>query len=112
MVCKKNTNDLYWFGPRDALRPVGEMSYVLSCTEVLVVGVTSGRERERERERERGAPKSQGVSGECASDSAGALARSRRVICSCVFLMSSPLKSARTPLPGAPTVNEISSIVH
>jgi hypothetical protein len=52
MVCKKNTNDLYWFGPRDALRPVGEMSYVLSCTEVLVVGVTSGRERERERERE------------------------------------------------------------
>jgi hypothetical protein len=106
MVCKKNTNDLYWFGPRDALRPVGEMSYVLSCTEVLVVGVTSGRERER------GAPKSQGVSGECASDSTGALARSRRVICSCVFLMSSPLKSARTPLPGAPTVNEISSIVH
>jgi hypothetical protein len=44
MLCKKNTCDLYWFGPRNALRPVEE-SYVLSCTEVLVVGVTSGRER-------------------------------------------------------------------
>jgi hypothetical protein len=46
MVCKKNTNDLYWFGLRDALRLVGEMSSVLSCTEVLVVGVISGRERD------------------------------------------------------------------
>jgi hypothetical protein len=45
MVCKKNTDDLYWFGPRRALRPVGERSSVLSCTEVLVVGVTSGCER-------------------------------------------------------------------
>jgi hypothetical protein len=34
--------------------------------------------------REGGAPKSQAVSGECVRDSAGALARSRRVICSCV----------------------------
>jgi hypothetical protein len=24
MVCKKNTSDLYWFGPKNALRPVGE----------------------------------------------------------------------------------------
>jgi hypothetical protein len=47
MVCKKNTGDLYWFGPRNALRSVGEESSVLSCTEVLVVGVTSGRERGR-----------------------------------------------------------------
>jgi hypothetical protein len=46
MVCKKNTRDLYWFGPRNALCPVGESS-VLSCTEVLVVGVTSERERGR-----------------------------------------------------------------
>jgi hypothetical protein len=34
--------------------------------------------------REEGAPKSQGVSVECVRDSAGALAKSRRVICSCV----------------------------
>jgi hypothetical protein len=46
MVCKKNTSDLYWFGPKNALRLVGEGSLVLSCTEVLVVGVTSGSERE------------------------------------------------------------------
>jgi hypothetical protein len=47
MVCKKNTGNLYWFGPRNALRPVGERSYVLCCTEVLVVGVTSNCERWR-----------------------------------------------------------------
>jgi hypothetical protein len=47
MVCKKNTDDLYWFGPRNALRPVGEASSVLSCTEVLVAGITSGCERGR-----------------------------------------------------------------
>jgi hypothetical protein len=47
MVCKKNTGDLYWFGPRSALRLVREASSVLSCTEVLVVGVTSGYERGR-----------------------------------------------------------------
>jgi hypothetical protein len=41
-VCKKNTNDLYWFGLKDALRPMRERSLVLSCIEVLVVGVTSG----------------------------------------------------------------------
>jgi hypothetical protein len=46
MVCKKNTDDVYWFGSRSVLRQV-EMSSVLSCTEVLVVGVTSGCERER-----------------------------------------------------------------
>jgi hypothetical protein len=46
MVCKKNTNDLYWFEPRNALCPVGKVSFVLSRTEVLVVGVTSGWERE------------------------------------------------------------------
>jgi hypothetical protein len=47
MVCKKNTDDLYWFGSRNALRPVREESSVLSYAEVLVVGVTSGRERWR-----------------------------------------------------------------
>jgi hypothetical protein len=45
MVCKKNTGDLYWFGPKNILRPVGEERSVLSCTEVLVVGVTSENER-------------------------------------------------------------------
>jgi hypothetical protein len=58
MVCKKNTGDLYWFGLRSALRPVREESFVLSCTEVPVVGVIS------ECEREGGSPKSCGVSGE------------------------------------------------
>jgi hypothetical protein len=38
MVCQKNTDDLYWFGLRNALRLVGKESSVLSCTEVLVVG--------------------------------------------------------------------------
>jgi hypothetical protein len=47
MVCKKNTGNLYWFGPRNALRLVGEESSVLSCTEVLIVGVISRRERGR-----------------------------------------------------------------
>jgi hypothetical protein len=47
MVCKKDTDDLYWFGPRNALRLVGEERSVLSCTKVLIVGVTSGRERGR-----------------------------------------------------------------
>jgi hypothetical protein len=47
MVCKKNTDDLYWFGPRNTLRPVEEASSILSCTEVLVVGITSGCERGR-----------------------------------------------------------------
>jgi hypothetical protein len=46
MVCKKNTGDLYWFGPENALRPLGGRS-VLSCTEVLVVGVTSKSEKGR-----------------------------------------------------------------
>jgi hypothetical protein len=47
MVCKKNTGDLYWFEPRNALRQVGEESSVLSCIEVLIVGVTSEHERGR-----------------------------------------------------------------
>jgi hypothetical protein len=47
MVCKKNTRGLYWFGLKNALRLVGEESLVLSCTEGLVVGVTS-RSREGE----------------------------------------------------------------
>jgi hypothetical protein len=42
MVCKKNISDLYWFGLKNALRPVEEEGLVLSCTKVLVVGVTSG----------------------------------------------------------------------
>jgi hypothetical protein len=57
-MCKKNTGDLYWFGPKNALRSVGEVKVVLSCTKMLVVGVTK-------RVREGGAPKSQGVSGVC-----------------------------------------------
>jgi hypothetical protein len=47
MVCKKNTGDLYWFGPRSALRAVREESFVLSCTKVPVVGVTNECERGR-----------------------------------------------------------------
>jgi hypothetical protein len=47
IVCKMDTGDLYWFKPRNVLRPVRGESSVLSCTEMLVVGVTSGRERER-----------------------------------------------------------------
>jgi hypothetical protein len=47
MVCKKDTSDLYWFGLRNALCPVEEESSVLSCTKVLVIGVTSERERGR-----------------------------------------------------------------
>jgi hypothetical protein len=76
MVCKKNTCDLYWFGPRNGLRPVGEVSFILSCTEVLVVGVTSGWERDE--------LPSLKAWVESVCDSAGALARTRRVICSCL----------------------------
>jgi hypothetical protein len=47
MVCKKNTGDLYWFGPKNALRPVGDERSVLSCIEMLVVGVTSESKRGR-----------------------------------------------------------------
>jgi hypothetical protein len=54
MVCKKNTRGLYWFGSKNALRLVRRERLVLSCTEVLVAGVT--------RERERGVPRSQGGS--------------------------------------------------
>jgi hypothetical protein len=57
MVCKKNTNDLYWFRLKNALHLVQERSLILSCTEVLVVGVTSGREG--------GAPGSQNERSEC-----------------------------------------------
>jgi hypothetical protein len=46
MVCK-NTDDLYWFGPKNALHPVRKENSILSCTEVLVVGVTSECERGR-----------------------------------------------------------------
>jgi hypothetical protein len=80
MVCKKNTGDLYWFGSRNTIRLVGEESYVLSCTEVLVVGVTSECEREELLSLKRRG-ENVGV-----SNSAGALARSRRVICSCLAL--------------------------
>jgi hypothetical protein len=47
MVCKKNTSDLYWFGPKNALRPVGRRVLYCLCTEVLVVG---GYKLVRERE--------------------------------------------------------------
>jgi hypothetical protein len=30
MVCKKNTSGLYWFGPKNALRPVRKGGFVLS----------------------------------------------------------------------------------
>jgi hypothetical protein len=75
---QENVGDLYWFRPRNALCPVGEGSSVLSCTEMLVVGVISGYER--------GTPKSQGEREENVGvcDSASALARSRRVISSCL----------------------------
>jgi hypothetical protein len=75
MVCKKNTDDLYWFGPRNSLCPVGEESSVLSCTEVLVVGVTSECEKREELPSLKVGDENVGV-----CDSAGALARSRRVI--------------------------------
>jgi hypothetical protein len=78
MVCNKNTCDLYWFRPKNALRLVEDERFVLSCTEVLVVGVTS------ESERGRG---SQVLGHEwsvcvcvCACGSTRVLTRSRRVM--------------------------------
>jgi hypothetical protein len=47
IVCKKNTGDLYWFRLKNALCLVREERSILSCTEVLVVGVTSECERGR-----------------------------------------------------------------
>jgi hypothetical protein len=47
MVCNKNTGDSYWFRPKNALRLVEDKIFVLSCTEVLVVGVTSESEKGR-----------------------------------------------------------------
>jgi hypothetical protein len=79
MVCKKNTSGLYWFKPKNALRPVRKGSLVLSCTEVLVAGVTSGREREVFPDLK--------MRVECVCDSAGALTRSRRVVSSCVRVL-------------------------
>jgi hypothetical protein len=80
MVCKKNTSDLYWFGPRNALCPVGEESSVLSYTKVFVVGVTS------ECERGSGSQVSRCEWSACVCDPTGALARSRRVMRSCIVL--------------------------
>jgi hypothetical protein len=76
MVCKKNTSGLYWFGPKNALHPVKKERLVLSCTEVPMAGVTNEREREVFPDLK--------TRVECVCDSAGALARSRRVVCSCV----------------------------
>jgi hypothetical protein len=56
---------------------VGEESSILSCTEVLVAGVTS------EFERGRGSQVSRCEWSACVSDSARAFARSRRVVCCC-----------------------------
>jgi hypothetical protein len=81
MVCKKNTDDLYWFGPKNALRLVGEESHVLSSTEVLVVGVTSGRERGR------GSQVSRCEWSVCSWDTSRSLVRSRRVTCLCVVFV-------------------------
>jgi hypothetical protein len=80
MVCKKNTDDLYWFGPKNALCPVREESSVLSCTKVLVVGVTS------ESERGRDSQVSRRKWSAYACDPSRSLARSRIIVCSCVFL--------------------------
>jgi hypothetical protein len=74
MVCKKNASDLYWFGAKNALRPVGEERSVLSCTEVLVLGVTS------ECERGRGSQVSRREWSARVCGSSGALVRSRRVV--------------------------------
>jgi hypothetical protein len=66
MVCK-NTSGLYWFRPKNALRPVGDGSLVLSYTDVLVVWI--------KRVRVGGTPRSQDVSGACvfASDESNSL---------------------------------------
>jgi hypothetical protein len=74
MVCKKNTGDLYWFGPKNALCLVGGERSVLSCTEMLLVEVTS------ESERGRGSQVSGREWSVYACGSAGVLARSRRVV--------------------------------
>jgi hypothetical protein len=57
-VCKKNTSDLYWFGPKNALRPVREGG---SC----IILHRSACSRGYKRVREGGAPRSQDVSGVC-----------------------------------------------
>jgi hypothetical protein len=74
MVCKKNTDDLYWFGPKHALHPVEGERSVLSCTEVLVVGVISESERGRDSQVSR---REWSVR---ACSFAGTLARSNRVV--------------------------------
>jgi hypothetical protein len=89
MVCKKDTNGLYWFGPKNALRPVGEVKLVLSCTEVLVGGVTSRRERDVFPDLK--------MRVKCVCNSAGALARSRRVVCLCVRVFFSLERSLHAP---------------
>jgi hypothetical protein len=58
MVCKKNTSDLYWFGPKNALRPVGEGG---SCIILHRSACSRGYKQVREEE----APRSQDVSGVC-----------------------------------------------
>jgi hypothetical protein len=58
MVCKKNTGYLYWFGPKNALRPVRDERSVLSLHRSARSMVTS------ESERGRGSQVS-GVSGVC-----------------------------------------------
>jgi hypothetical protein len=78
MVCKENTDDLYWFGPKNALHLMEEESPILPCTDVLIVGVTSGRERGR------GSQVSRCEWSACSCDPFGSLARSRRVACSCL----------------------------
>jgi hypothetical protein len=74
MVCKKDTSGLYWFGPKSALRLVRKERLLLSCTEVLVAGVTSGRDRVVFPDLK--------MRVKCVCNSAKVLARSRRVVCS------------------------------
>jgi hypothetical protein len=84
MVCKKNTSGLYWFGLKNALRPVRKKRLVLSCTKCLWQGLHAGEKG--------GVSPGLKMRVACVCDSAGALARSRRVVCSCVssFLRAVP----------------------
>jgi hypothetical protein len=101
MVCKKNTSGLYWFRPKNALHPVRKGRLVLFCTEVLVVGVTSGQEREVFLDLK--------TRVECVCDSAGALARSRRVVCSraCSFYSLKEVHGYEMLVRGVILVGEI-----
>jgi hypothetical protein len=75
MMGKKDTSGLYWFRLKTALRPVRKERLVLSCTEVLVAGVTKWA-------REGGVPRSQDGSEVCVQ----LCWNPRKVQESCVFV--------------------------